>query len=321
MNKKTKVWLITSAVLILSGLIIFGGAMMALKWDFFKLSTEKYETNEHTVSESFKNISVDTDTADIKFEVSKNTQCSVVCVEQANLKHSVNVSDGTLVIKLTDTRKWYEYVGINFGTPKITVYLQEGQYGELSVDSSTGDIELPATLSFDKINIDLSTGGVECRASAAENIKIKTSTGDVKVEDISAASLELITTTGKITASGIACTAQVNVNVTTGKTQLTNITCKSLTSTGNTGKISLTNVYVEDTMSVDRTTGDVILANSDAGAISIKTSTGDVQGTLHSPKTFYTSTSTGKVSVPKTSGEICEITTTTGDIEIEIATY
>ena len=39
--------------------------------------------------------------------------------------------------------------------------------------------------------------------------------------------------------------------------------------------------------------------NSDAAQISIKTSTGDVTGTLLSEKVFITETSTGNISVPK----------------------
>ena len=51
----------------------------------------------------------------------------------------------------------------------------------------------------------------------------------------------------------------------------------------------------------------------------VNTSTGDVNGTLLSEKIFITDTSTGRVSVPKTtSGGKCEITTSTGDINIGI---
>lgn len=321
MNAKTKIWLITATVLILIGCIIFGGAMMALKWDFTKLSTSKLETNEYEISESYKNISIITDTADITFVPTDSAATTVVCREWENSQHSVTVKDKTLTIEMTDTRKWYEYIGISFGTPKITVYLPEGTYEALTVKESTGDIDVPENFSFKSIDIQTSTGDVENRASATEDIKIKTSTGDIRVENISAGSLELSVTTGKITASSVACTGNLSVRVSTGKTALLNLTCKNLTSTGNTGKISLTNVYVDEAMLIDRTTGDVTFENCDAGTISVKTDTGDVRGTLHSGKTFYTSTSTGKVSVPRTTGGICEITTSTGDIKIDIAVY
>ena len=51
----------------------------------------------------------------------------------------------------------------------------------------------------------------------------------------------------------------------------------------------------------------------------MKTDTGKVVGSLLSEKVFIAETSTGKVSVPKTTtGGKCEITTSTGDIKIEV---
>ena len=58
---------------------------------------------------------------------------------------------------------------------------------------------------------------------------------------------------------------------------------------------------------------------SESKADYIKTSTGDVEGTLLSEKIFSIHTSTGKVKVPNTNnGGTCEIKTSTGDIEIQI---
>ena len=60
--------------------------------------------------------------------------------------------------------------------------------------------------------------------------------------------------------------------------------------------------------------------SSDAAEIFVKTSTGDVSGSLLTEKVFITDTSTGKVSVPKTTtGGKCELITSTGDIKIEIS--
>ena len=68
-----------------------------LNWDFAKLSTGKYETNEYEISEVFGAVSVDTDTADIKLVHSEKSTASVVCYEQKKVKHNVKVEDGTLV--------------------------------------------------------------------------------------------------------------------------------------------------------------------------------------------------------------------------------
>ena len=65
MDKKTVTWLVIATFLLLIGCVIFGGVMMSLHWDFSKLSTVQYETNEYNITDPFRSISVTTDTADI----------------------------------------------------------------------------------------------------------------------------------------------------------------------------------------------------------------------------------------------------------------
>ena len=143
MSTRTKVWLIIAISLVLIGCIIFGIVMTMLKWDFTKLSTGKYETSNYEITENFNNISIITETSDVVFVPSENPKPSVVCHELKNAKHSVTVQNGKLAIEIVDVRKWYEYIGINFGTAKITVYIPQGEYGALFVKSSTGNVEIP----------------------------------------------------------------------------------------------------------------------------------------------------------------------------------
>ncbi|MBO5357952.1 MAG: DUF4097 family beta strand repeat protein [Clostridia bacterium] len=336
MNRVVKIWLIIGASLVLIGAIIFGGVMTTLDWDFLSLSTEKYVTNEYEISDSYDNIKIITDTADIIFVPSENTK--VVCYEETKIKHLVTVKDDTLVIEVNDTRKWYEHIGINFGSPKITVYIPKGEYGELVVKASTGDTEIPKEFKFESIDISQSTGNVKCLSSAGGDIKIKTSTGNVKclssaggdikiktstgnitTEKINADSLSLTVSTGEINVSDIECTGDLSIKVSTGKVSLKNVTCNNIISTGNTGGITLNNVIAKENFSVTRSTGNVKLIGCDAGEITITTDTGDVLGTLLSDKVFITKTDTGSVKVPETlSGGKCKITTDTGNIKIEI---
>ncbi len=317
MRKATRIWLIIAVSLVLIGCIIFGGVMSMLKWDFTKLSTSNYETNNYEINENYSNISIVTDTADIVFLPAENSKPSVVCHEQKNMKHSVTVKDDTLVIEVVDTRKWYEYIGINFGTPKITVYIPQGEYSTLLVKSDTGNVEIPKDLTFESIDISGSTGNVKNYASALENIKIKRTTGKISAENISAGSLDLSVSTGGIAVSDVACEGDVKINVSTGKTNLTDIACKSVISSGSTGDICLKNVIAAEKFSIKRSTGGVKFDGCDAAEIYVKTSTGDVKGSLLTEKVFITKTSTGDISVPKSvTGGKCEITTSTGDIKI-----
>lgn len=319
MSKTAKIWLTVAACLIVAGLIIFGGAMTMLDWNFGKLSTDKFETNTYDITESYADISIVTDTAGIVFMPSENEKTTVVCYEKQNEKHSVSVNGNTLKIELLNTKKWYQYIGINFGTPKITVYLPTREYGSLQIKESTGAVEIPDNFSFESIDISTSTGAVKSFASAKGDVKIKTSTGAIDVAGISAASIELSVSTGKVSADDVACDGDVLVKVSTGKSELTNITCKNLISTGSTGSVLLKNVIASEKFSIKRSTGNIKLDGFDAAQIYIETDTGNVTGTLFSSKVFVLETDTGKIDAPKsTNGGSCEIKTDTGDIKISI---
>ncbi len=319
MSKATKTWLVIATCLVVIGCIVFGGFMTMLKWDFTKLSTTKYETKRYEISEDYKNLSVVTNTADIVFVPCENSNTSVVCYEQQNMKHTVAVEDGTLAIEIHDTRKWYEYIGIDFGTPKITVYIPQGEYGTLLVKSSTGDVEIPNEFKFQSMDIAEGTGNVTNCAHASGAIKIKTSTGHIRVENVSANTLDLSVSTGGISVSDVTCEGDVKIRVSTGKTILTDVECKSVISAGNTGDISLKNVIAAEQFSIERSTGDVKFDGCDAAEIFVQTDTGDVRGSLLTEKVFITQTDTGNVDVPKTVvGGKCEISTDTGDIKITL---
>lgn len=280
MNKKTIAWLVAATILVLIGCIIFGGVMSVLKWNFMNLSTVKYETNSYEFNEKIEDISIKTDTADVVFVKSGDTMIHVACYEAKNQKHTVTLSDGTLAIEVEDTRKWYEYIGINFGVPKITVSLPEGEYGELFVKGSTGDISMSEV--------------------SANDIKLKVSTGD-------------------ITVNTLVCEGELEIKVSTGRTKLDGVRSEKFTSKGSTGDISMKDVIARESIFVERDTGDITLDGCDSAELYLKTDTGHVKGSLLTDKIFIAKTDTGRINVPNsTVGGRCEISTDTGNINIEI---
>ena len=310
MRIKTKVWLVIATVLLVVGGILFVVVMKNLNWDFNKLSTIKYETNVYEISESFDGISINTDTADVEFMVSSSEKCKVECYEEEKLNHLVTVKDNTLVIEMNNSRKWYDYIGINFDSPKITIYLSLTEYDSLLINSDTSDVKISNDFTFKDVDISLSTGDVDFCANVTDAIKIETSTGDISIEDITAGSLDLTVSTGEVEVSNVKCEGNILVGVSTGKT---------IISKGSTGDIYLNNVTALELFSIERSTGDVKIENSDATEIFIKTDTGDVFGSLLTDKVFITQTDTGKVNVPKTiNGGRCEIITSTGNIRFSI---
>ena len=300
MSKTTKIWLIIATALVALGAMIFVGVMAQYDWDFTKLSTVTYVTNTYEVSDEFDKISINVDTTEIEFAPTENETCSIVSFEAEQVKHSATVQNGTLIISTVDTRKWYDHICISLGSPKMTVYLPQNEYASLIIETDTGDISIPKDFAFDKIEIDGDTSDVSCFAPVANVLDIELSTGDIIIDSITADQIKLTATTGEIAVNSV--TAKNNIDIET-----------------DTGTITLKNVVATGTISIKSDTGDVRFEGSDAIEISVKTDTGDVTGTLLSEKVFITETSTGRINVPKTtSGGKCEITTSTGDINISI---
>lgn len=320
MSKKTSIWLIVAGILILTGCGIFSGVMSILQWDFSKLSTVQYETNQHEIKEEFQDISIITHTANVVIEPSEDGKTHVICREQKKLNHAVEIKDGVLTVEIKDTRKWYECIAIfSFSPTKITLYLPRESYEKIHVQNSTGDVTIPDDFKFQSLSISSHTGDVSCSASVWDVMNIENTTGEVRLEGLTAGSLRITTTTGDITAKNITCENSVSVEVTTGNANLSDLTCKSLSVQGDTGDANLKKVLVNGKITVKQDTGDVNFDKCDAEELWIETDTGDVSGSFMTPKIFYAQTDTGSVTVPHTTtGGKCEIHTDTGDIEMEI---
>lgn len=318
--KKTKVWLIAATSLILIGCILFAGVMTALKWDFGKLSTYEYETNTYEFYDDYDSISINVSVADIEFKVSENEDITtVVCYEQTKGNHKVEVSEEKLIITHENSKKWYENIGIDFDTPKITLYIPQNKRCELVIKGSTGDIKIPKNLEFWTINIESSTGNVENYASA-RNVDVKLSTGNITVKHTTTGFLNLYVTTGNITVSDTGDISGVTFRCSTGKTKVENVNCETFFSYGSTGGLYIKNVIASERVFIERSTGDVKFDGCDAKKIHVSTHTGDVTGSLLTPKVFTTKTDTGTIDVPNsTTGDKCEISTTTGDINISVS--
>ena len=311
---------IIASALIAVGVVIFGAALFASGFDFSNRDTAVYETNMYTPGEDFEKIEIRTYEADIALKPSDDGKTRVECVESEKVRHEVSVENGTLKITAVDSRAWYDHIALfSFKRQSVTVYLPAENYGALTVTANTGDVSVPDRFSLGEARIATSTGDVSFDASADTDLKIETSTGDISVNGVCADSIDLSVSTGKIDCKNVECKKTLSVSVSTGKTVLTDVICRELVSDGSTGSLTLKNVIASDGFRIERDTGDVRFESCDAGMITVRTSTGDVTGTLRSEKIFVAKTSTGDVDVPDpVSGGRCEITTSTGDIRISV---
>ena len=319
MRKTVKIYWITAGLLILLGSMILLGVFMTMNWDFSKLSTEKYETNRYEVAEPYRDIRITTNRVDITFTRANDGKTSVTAYENSRVKHGVSVKDGVLTIETNDERKWYHHIGITFTQPKLTVALPDEEYGALMMENTTGDIDIPNGFTFTEATLESTTGDIAFAASVGGKMAITTTTGDIALCGFSAGELSLSLTTGDLSLTDVTCRGDMTVDVSTGDVIFKKGLCQNLIASGASGDFVMKNVIASGKFEITRTTGDVTFDGCDASEIYISLTTGDVSGSLLSEKVFIPHVTTGDVELPKTtSGGICEITTTTGDITITI---
>lgn len=297
--KKRTIWIIIALCCVIIGTIIFVSGMSKIDWDFKKLGSYNFETNAYEIVDEFNKIEINAKTANINFQLAEDGECKVVCYENKKEKHLTSVDNGVLKINYTNEKRWYDYLHILSNSPKITVYLPDLDNITLTIKVSTGDVKLPSDFTFESISISGSTCHVKCYASSINQTKIHVSTGDIIIENATAKNYDL--------------------HVSTGYAKITNVNCENIVSTGSTGDIKLNNVIASEKISIERSTGKVKFYRCDANELKIITSTGDVEGTLLSDKVFIVKSSTGDIDVPSSiTGGRCEITTSTGDIEVRV---
>ena len=304
MRKSTAILLIVATALVLLGVAIFTVGVVAMNEQNIAFINGQYQEKTYEGSEEIKSITIKGGTDDIKILPCDKDGYLIKCFEQTKVYNNVSVKDGVLCIERQDTRKWYDFISLFSKSTRVTVYIPEGIYDSLKINTNTGNVFVEQNFTFDNADISCSTGDIQFLASTQHTLKLSVSTGKVTLGDGS-----------KTFNQG-----DVSIKVSTGKTEIKGTTCTSFTSTGGTGDIFMSNLVSTGDMNIARSTGDVKFYKCDAVNITVRTDTGSVTGTLLSSKVFIYKTDTGDVNLPETeSGGTCKITTDTGNIKISIS--
>lgn len=321
MRKGKKIIIVVTCALLVVGIALFIFGVAMLGFNFKKFDAQEIRTSEYALEEEFENIVIDVDTSDVSLIALQNTQGKVRVSDKEKVKHTVTVKDKTLFIGVEDTRKWYDHIGIHFDELSVTLELPSGNYKALTVETDTGNCSISQSLSFENITVGTDTGDITMYASCTGTMDLETDTGFVLLRNTTAKEVKIETDTGDINLADVTVEETLQRECSTGKTTLTRVKAKNFISNGSTGDVHINECEFLQTLRIKTSTGDVRIELSDAGELFVETSTGDVKGILLSEKIFITKTSTGDIRVPSsTAGGRCEITTSTGDIFIEIQT-
>ena len=102
-------------------------------------------------------IGAHTDDADILFVPASHGICKVECFDAEKVNYSVTAVNNTLTIQNSyDIVTWKDFA-IQRKMPKVTVYLPEGAYGDLTVRASTASVEIGIYFTFDNMDVKVTT--------------------------------------------------------------------------------------------------------------------------------------------------------------------
>ena len=236
--------------------------------------------NTYPVNGTFTNISVTDYYADVQFRVSRDGAVSVVTRDADSVEHTVEVVGGTLTISRPELTAGQRLFHHEDDDPEITVYLPAGNYGALSVSTTSGDIELYGAVSG-KVNCNTTSGDVELRCPTAGDVTINSTSGDAELADSYIQSLNVLTVSGDV---------------------------------------DLERTVAAGAIVAETTSGDIDLERADAASLTLTTTSGEVEGSLLSAKNFAVSSTMGRVMAPNADPAAgpCTVTTMSGDIRLAV---
>ncbi|MBQ7337083.1 MAG: DUF4097 family beta strand repeat protein [Clostridia bacterium] len=319
MKKSVKIMMIVALALILAGGVLLLGGCVIFGAESFEHGAQEYREKTYDMTEqSFENIWVQTNVADVSLLPSTDDHCRVVCYESNKMYHTVEVKNGTLVIRAVDSRKWYDHIGLIFEDMKVTIYLPASDYATLQVDTDTGKITVPSGFAFSSVTLESDTGAVEFGATSRGTMHLCTDTGAIRMSDAAAQRLQVESDTGSIRAERLTVTETMVLESDTGSIELHTVQAAALQVSSDTSAVRMEDVIIAGNLSIETHTGGIELRDSDAQTLHIESTTGSVYASLLTPKICYASSDTGKVDVPQSyEGGRCEVETDTGSIYIE----
>ena len=346
-QRRKKAAVITALSCVAAGLVMAAAALASVKFDFSKLNTIELQPKSYEVQASFQNIRVNAAHSDIRILPSEDNTCKVVCTEGENLTHAVFVEDDTLVIAALDDRKWYERIGISWGTMYIDVYLPKKDlnflyqnYGSLYLKNTSGDISVSDNLYFFDSELYSTSGNINFSGISQNWLTAQTASGNIVIDDFVTGNLKLSSTSGDINLTSIkvqsidAETSSGNINgqyvTASSKSSITNnsgtITMedgasRELSAYCSSGDIDFSSLITDENLFLETHSGNITLTG-DAKNLQIHAFDGNIDATLRTEKLFSAHTVSGHVDIPESSSNAqgkCEAITTSGNIKIIVA--
>lgn len=304
---KKSVWI---SMIIAGGLILAGLACIAtgLALGGYDTLVEDSPYDGHTVggvhhiSKDFDRIRIDVIAADVELIPSEDDKCRVTTRDSDYVEYTAYVLEDTLMIRATDTRKWYE----RLFTPSVSgrsvkVALPREEYKSLTVETVSGHVSINVRYTFSEdVTLTSTSGTIGTAAAIGGHLDLRSTSGDLYAMGF----LNTVTarsTSGKVSLGGKTvdgdCTATTaELKTTSGEIRVRTVTLDSLTAQTGSGDIHVESVTVTEATDLETTSGEIALLYTACGTLTAETGSGSIDLT--------DTTVTGHIQAETTSGDI-----------------
>lgn len=258
--------------------------------------TEKYVY----IDKEFQNIDIAAaQDMDVELKETDDDRCSVVYFDSDDVKHSVYVHEGTLHINCIDNRTFGSDLG--FGDdPYIILYIPESQYGDVSIESESGDISVNARITCNMLEITESKGDVFISGVDGKRADIDVKSGDVTVATMNMEHIEIDGDSGDFSLMNIGAG---NIGISSGN-----------------GLLEGYDIIASNTVTMTTDRGDIAVEGCEGATMWVKSRKGDVDISLLSDKYILVDSDSGDINVPASSEkawEKCIVRTYSGNIKLK----
>ena len=219
MKTYVKVFLIIGLCLFVSGLVIggigfsMGARGIAFDSDFkmFFMDKDNDYIKKTAQTGEFSSIEADIDLGDIRILTSDKFEAEYIYSSYSG-EPEIYVEDSVLKIKWRNSRKIS--FGMNFQSPKITVYLPgDTELNDVNINNNLGAVTVDGLKNIKNIAVSASLGGVNLLNLKSESLTADVASGNLKADGLESEDLYLTCNLGSLKAENL---------ITEGNTKITN---------------------------------------------------------------------------------------------------
>ena len=279
-----------AGVFLLIGLIVGGIVLVRTGGDFSEVSNENQVQKEKTFQASqVKELRLELTASDVKVTGSAETdQVLIKYPESKSSSYTITEDEGQLTIS-EKSNQIFGICGFDFFFPRdweVEVILPVDSLDNVTLDSSSGDVDLKQLV-------------------IKENLDLSLSSGDVRLETVTVA-------------------GETSVQLSSGAIDLTNVVSKDMYLRVTSGDIQLEGAIVANQTTLEATSGDIGLSQFKAGQeTEISVTSGNIKGDLVGKITEYTiqsSVTSGDNNLPQELDggyKQLRVEATSGDINLQ----